>query len=200
MVRSESGGKHKFLARKDAAPSTSNKLRVVEEEGAFYAVVVKMLGGGNCHVECSDGQKRLCHFRGKFSGKNKKQNEVTVNTWVMVGARLWETTKPDKLGNCDLMEVYSENHKKQLRVAMGEAWKVLAQHDPTVAGDQPGESLFKTEAEEEYEELMDKFVQDGVEALEIKDSSASASTGASTNLKEDEKTALEKLRIDVMDI
>ena len=190
MVRSESGGKHKFRARKDAAPSTSNKLRVTEEEGALYAVVVKMLGGGTCHVQCSDGVKRLCHFRGKFSGKNKKQNEVSLNTWVMVGAREWESVKPDKLGNCDLMEVYSENHKKQLKMVMGESWKALAIHDPTTIGDAPGDSLFKTEAEEEYEELMDKFVQDGSEALAITVEGDKA--GAIS--------ALEQLKIDVMDI
>jgi initiation factor 1A len=194
MVRSESGGKHKFVARKDAAPSTSNKLRVVDEEGAFYAVVVKMLGGGNCHVECSDGVKRLCHFRGKFSGKHKKQNEVSVNTWVMIGARTWQTDKPDKLPNCDLMEVYSENHKKQLKIAMGEKWAVLARHDPTVSLDEPGGSLFKTEAEEEYDVLMNKFVQEGTEALAIK------GVNEDTKTQVDEKTALEKLRIDVMDI
>lgn len=190
MVRSESGGKHKFRARKDAAPSTSNKLRVTEEEGALYAVVVKMLGGGTCHVECSDGAKRLCHFRGKFSGKNKKQNEVSLNTWVMIGAREWESEKPGKLGNCDLMEVYSENHKKQLKMVMGESWKILAKHDTSATGEAPGEDLFKTEAEEEYDQLMDKFVQDGSEALAIKVDGGLV----------DAKSALEQLKIDVMDI
>jgi initiation factor 1A len=195
MVRSESGGKHKFRARKDAAPPTSNKLRVAEE-GALYAVVVKMLGDGACHVECSDGAKRLCHFRGKFSGKNKKQNEVSLNTWVMIGAREWESEKPGKLGNCDLMEVYSENHKKQLKTVMGESWKKLAKHDASATAEAPGESIFKTEAEEEYDQLMDKFVQDGSDALAIKIDGEGDSSGRAV----DAKSALEQLKIDVMDI
>ena len=87
MVKNDKGGHHKNRARKDNTPSVSyNKLRVVEEEGEMYAIVVKMVGGGMCHAECIDGKKRLCHFRGKFSGKNKRQNEVSMNMWILPSA------------------------------------------------------------------------------------------------------------------
>ena len=117
MVKNDKGGHHKNRARKDNTPSVSyNKLRVVEEEGEMYAIVVKMVGGGMCHAECIDGKKRLCHFRGKFSGKNKRQNEVSMNMWIMVGVREWESdmsAKKEQLNKCDLLEVYSDHHKKQ---------------------------------------------------------------------------------------
>lgn len=176
MVKNDAGGKHKNRARKDNLPaSNSQKLRVKMEEGELYAVVVKMLGGSMCHVECIDGKKRLCHFRGKFSGKNRRQNEINVNTWVMVGAREWESEKPvtgsqkDKLNQCDLIEVYSDHHKNQLMAIPKEEWHLLTTHDLSLKTGQMKDEdiMFKTDTAQEYDNLMEGFLKTGGEALSI---------------------------------
>jgi len=168
MVKNDKGGHHKNRARKDNVPSVShNKLRVVEEEGEKYAVVTKMLGGGMCHAECIDGKKRLCHFRGKFSGKNKRQNEISMNTWIIVGIREWESDKPVATGNkqslnqCDLLEVYSDHQKKQLIAMPREEWHMLTKHDTSLDADhdKPEGIAFKTETAQEYDELMDAILK-----------------------------------------
>jgi initiation factor 1A len=193
MVKNDKGGHHKNRARKDNTPSVSyNKLRVVEEEGEIYAVVVKMLGGGMCHAECIDGKKRLCHFRGKFSGKNKRQNEISMNTWIMVGVREWEADKPvatsgkkEQLNQCDLLEVYSDHQKKQLIAMPREEWHILTNHDTSIDLDHDKVEgiAFKTESAQEYDELMDQFLKNGV---------ATSALGA--------EDTLEQRMIDVADI
>jgi len=193
------GGYQKNHAKSNNAPqSTSSKLRVVEEEGEIYAVVMKILGGGMCHVECIDGKKRLCHFRGKFSGKNKRQNEITPNTWVIVGTRDWEPDKSlitvgkkDQLNNCDLLEVYSDHQKKQLCAMPKESWHMLIKHDTSLGvADRAGcvgaedPVAFRSEASVEYDQLMKGFV-----------GSATLALGVGT-----EADSLEQLWLDVADI
>ena len=197
MVKNDKGGHHKNRARKDNTPSVSyNKLRVAEEAGEIYAVVVKMLGGGMCHAECIDGKKRLCHFRGKFSGKNKRQNEISMNTWIMVGVREWEADKPvatggkkEQYNQCDLLEVYSDHQKKQLIAMPREEWHMLTKHDTSLDADHDkAEGVsFKTESAQEYDELMDQFLKTGV---------ATSAIGAEAT-SEDKRA---QLMIDVADI
>ena len=103
MVKNTHGGsKHKSQARKH---SNSNQLRVeIEPNGEFekYAIVRKMFGNGMCQVETKEDSKTmLCHIRGKFRGKNKKNITLVVNSTVIVGLRDWESTKE----NCDLIAV-----------------------------------------------------------------------------------------------
>lgn len=186
MGKKLGGGYQKNQANKHNAPTpTHSKLRVAEEEGEVYAVVTKILGGGMCHVECIDGKKRLCHFRGKFSGKNKRQNEITPNTWVIVGAREWESEKAangkkkEQLNNCDLLEVYSDHQKKQLFAMPREPWHVLMKHDTSLgeaaakAGVQSdgqseaGTVSFQTDASVEYEELMNSLGGGGAAPLGV---------------------------------
>lgn len=117
MVRNTTGGsKHKSQARKNVAPrgGASNALRLAQEEGECYAQVEKMLGGSNCHVKCVDGDTRLCVIRGKFRGKGKRDNTLSLGTLVLVGIREYETCKGGKLQTCDLLEVYREADKTRL--------------------------------------------------------------------------------------
>ena len=192
------GGYRKNQAKSNSAPQASHaKLRVVEEEGEMYAIVVKMLGGGMAHVECIDGVKRLCHFRGKFSGKNKRQNEITTNAWVMVGTREWESDKSlvtsgkkkEQLNNCDMMEVYNDHQKNQLSAMQKEPWHILMKHDTTAVAEKSGEPVqetvtFQSDSSAEYSKLMSEFSGSGAIGV----------IGAS------DKDSLAQLRIDVADI
>lgn len=177
MGKKLGGGYQKNQANKHNAPApTHSKLRIAEEEGEVYAVVTKILGGGMAHVECIDGKKRLCHFRGKFSGKNKRQNEISPNTWVIVGAREWESDKPatgkkkEQLNNCDLLEVYSDHQKKQLIAIPREPWHILVAHDLSMSDTtgktgteqaETGSVAFQTDTSMEYETLMSSLTQGG---------------------------------------
>lgn len=165
MVKNDKGGHHKNRARKDNIVAPSKKLRLSEDPGEIYAIVVKMLGGSMCHVECIDGKKRLCHFRGKFSGKNKRQNEVSLYTWVMVGAREWESTAPagGKLNQCDLIEIYTDINKKHMLAMSGTDWSILTKHDVNHVNEaaQNIDLEFKTDAAQEYDKLMEDAMKLG---------------------------------------
>ena len=103
MVRNTQGGsKTKSMARKSTAPVT-----VVDYSPSDplerIAIVEKMYGNGMCQVITTDSEKLdlLCHIRGKFRGKSKKHNMLTVKSKVVIGLREWET--PYK--NSDLISV-----------------------------------------------------------------------------------------------
>jgi translation initiation factor IF-1 len=97
-------------------------------------VITKILGGGMCNVQCIDNKPRLCIIRGKFQGRGKRDNSLATGTWVLVGAREWEAdkslntgsgSKKQVLNKCDLLEVYSESDKKNLRSSVNENWSAL---------------------------------------------------------------------------
>jgi len=104
MVKNTHGGsKHKSQARK--ASNTNNNL-VIEPTSPLekYAKVTKMYGNGMCQVETQDDNTSLlCHIRGKFRGKNKKHNSISLNAVVVIGLRDWESQQK----NCDLIGVVS---------------------------------------------------------------------------------------------
>lgn len=103
MVKNTQGGsKHKSQARKNSV--VSNNV-VVQPNGPdeCFAHVTKMFGNGMCQVEthCDKKLSLVCHIRGKFRGKNKKHNTVSLNSIVVVGLRTWETDHK----NCDLISI-----------------------------------------------------------------------------------------------
>lgn len=114
MVKN-TGGKHgKKLARKNAVPLVERRLRFCESDEELYGIVSKCLGNGHFLTVCSDQVERLCFLRNKFTGRNKHGNLVSVGSWVIVGLRSWETTKPNKKDKCDLLEIYTNNEKHRL--------------------------------------------------------------------------------------
>ena len=125
MVYNVGGGnKSKGLARKFVVQSQSNgnskTVRVVKEEGEQYAVVQKHLGNCMCTVMCSDGYKRLCIIRKKFTGRRKTDNNISSGSVVLVGLHDYSTSsEPSKsageLKRCDLLYVYGEQEKEKLR-------------------------------------------------------------------------------------
>ena len=127
MVKNINGGnKAKGQARKLI---TTNKqsfaLRIADDDLEIYAKVTKLLGNGMCHILGIDGKKRLCHIRGKFRGRGKRDNLITLNSWILVGLREWDKTESllitkgesSKiiLPQCDLLEVYTDLDKENLQ-------------------------------------------------------------------------------------
>ncbi len=118
----------KHMARKHVNGSSqqANKfLRVSECKEELYAYVMRILGNSMCLVKCFDGYERLCHIRGKFTGRSKRENALAQGTWVLVGLRQWDAdkefaSKASKTGRsiqkCDLLEIYSSTEREKLRV------------------------------------------------------------------------------------
>lgn len=161
MVKNTTGGSgNKKFGRKHAGAGPSRAIRTAHDTNEIYAIATKMLGNNmfNCHG--IDDQPRLCHIRGKFSGRGKRHNLVTVGTWILVGDREWDARNPGKITQCDLMEVYSNDNKKQLIHQETQNWGILhandSTQDMTAKSEGGSESMiqFITERDEELAILM----------------------------------------------
>ncbi|KAB7495476.1 UNVERIFIED_CONTAM: hypothetical protein RMT77_001162 [Armadillidium vulgare] len=65
---------------------------IFKEEGQEYAQVAKMLGNGRLEALCfSDGQKRLCHIRGKL----RKKVWINQGDIILLGLRDYQDKKAD---------------------------------------------------------------------------------------------------------
>jgi len=110
MVKNTSGGtKTKGLARKHqvgaAGAGAGGPLRLPKNELEQLVVVTKMLGNGMCEVFNNDDIRFIAHIRNKFKGRNRRSNDISVNSFILVGLREWE--KPFK--NADVIFVYDIN-------------------------------------------------------------------------------------------
>lgn len=120
MVKNNTGGnKSKKQGRKYAAPTLEQqgqqKVRRVEEVGEIYAAITKIFGGTSCKVVDINGVTRDCIIRRKFnSAGGKRQNMISIGTWVLVGIRDWEV-RANGEQKCDLLEVYSASEKDRLK-------------------------------------------------------------------------------------
>ncbi len=111
MVKNTTGGSsHKSVARKFVS-SGKSALRLSENDQEQYAIVTKLLGNGMCMVTTSNGLSLLCHIRGKFRSRNKKNNVVANSSIILAGMRDWESSPK----NCDLLDVYDADEISQLR-------------------------------------------------------------------------------------
>lgn len=166
MVKNTTGGsKTKGQSRKFANAKASNTLRISNDESEVYAQVKTLLGGSMCHVNDAEGNIMLCHIRGKFRGRGKRDNFVGNGTWVLVGIREWETTKDTKLNNCDLLEVYSEYDKERLRNTVTTVnWALFVANDTkttkAVDDDTTGAIQFSDEKTDEYKDLIEAQIQE----------------------------------------
>jgi initiation factor 1A len=168
MVKNTKGGSgHKSQARKFASVSSSKKTRLSEDEMEIYACVTSLLGGANCSVKCVDGETRLCIIRGKFrGGRGKRGNMLTRGTWVLVGTREWSSDSgSDKESKkCDLLEVYNDADKQELRKVRGINWESIEMADMSSGKVQEaGDFEFSSAAHQsEYEELLKKSAGENV--------------------------------------
>ncbi len=173
MVKNTQGGSsHKKFARKfsSGGPSNNNNiLRVSEDKGEIYAIVIKMLGNGMFHCHCLDNQIRLGHIRGKFSGRGRRDNTVEGGKWVLIGLREWDIPSEksstmlkisNKMQQCDLLEVYSDSDKSRLRETISENWQVLDTNDVSrdakenLKREEEDGFVFATDREFEREKLI----------------------------------------------
>jgi hypothetical protein len=105
-------------------------------------------------VKCVDGVERICIIRGKFrGGRGKRNNLLTVNTWVLVGLREWnaEATESKESTKCDLLEVYTESDRKELKKVRGINWDLI---EPQVlfSGAAKDDDIFGTDDFDEEED------------------------------------------------
>ena len=117
MVKNTQGGsKHKSQARKLVNAPASSNVRFPQDEGECLAITVKMLGNGMCHVNLIYKDQLysnvVCHIRGKFRSRNKKNNFVSVGSTLLVGIRDWTS----KIDACDLLSVYNDAHIPKLNI------------------------------------------------------------------------------------
>ena len=109
MVKNTGGGnKHKSMARKNANVDNA-KIYLPQEEGECFAKVTKMLGNGMCMVSLMDGDQIIndviCHIRGKFRARNKRNNTVSPDSFLIVGLRSWSSDN----NKCDLIHVFDNS-------------------------------------------------------------------------------------------
>ena len=161
MVKNAAGGnKAKGFARKGFIKGVS-ALRASEDEAEIYAQVTQVLGGAMCHVDSVDGQKMLCHIRGKFRGRGKRDNFIGPGSWLLVGLREWESApSKDKLVNCDIIEVYTEADKTRLKNSVTNVnWSKFIANDTKIIGTNDGavdDSVqFENETAQEYRSLVE---------------------------------------------
>ena len=116
MVKNTTGGsKHKSFARKNFTHNIDS-FPTPQNDGECFAIVTKMLGNGMCHVDLLNQEQIIhnviCHIRGKFRNKNKRNNLVTIHSIILVGLRTWT----NNLNACDLIFVYSSHHTNSLPI------------------------------------------------------------------------------------
>lgn len=166
MVKNTVGGsKHKGFARKNIiVKNHNNALRVSEDEAELYAQVMKIYGGASCQVINLKGEPLLCHIRGKFRGRSKRDNFIGNGTWLLVGLREWEKEPaPGKLLNCDVIEVYSDADKNRLKNNITSVnWSVFVNNDNKLFTSKENEEddgiVFTDEKTQEYEELIESQI------------------------------------------
>ena len=117
MVKNKKGGsRHKKMARKNVSSNYDNiKLITSSSEFEQYARVTKLLGNGMAEVLCNDGNNRLLIIRGKFCGRNRRDNQINVDSLVLVGLREWEVVNKKKLPKVDLLYVYLKTQTDELK-------------------------------------------------------------------------------------
>ena len=166
----------KHLARKhvNGASQQQNKfLRVSQCKEEIYGYILRLLGNGMCMVKCVDGYERLCHIRGKFTGRSKRENALSQGTWVLIGLRQWDADKefalktskiPGKsIQKCDLLEIYTPAEREKLRVQE----KIFQENADENGGGGGGDSddefrmskqtvEFKDQATLEYQEIIEQ--------------------------------------------
>tara|TARA_B100001059_G_scaffold7630_1_gene6361 strand:+ start:2158 stop:2898 length:741 start_codon:yes stop_codon:yes gene_type:complete len=152
MVKNKQGGKNaKKMGRKFTAGSivADRRIRYSECDEEKYACVTSYYGGGNIEVMCIDGESRIGIIRKKFRGRSKRDNMITVGTYVLVGIRDWEVVAKGKKRKCDLLEVYSAGDIKQIqRYLLPEEWETIRNKNDDKKTDYEEENMIEFVDEE----------------------------------------------------
>jgi hypothetical protein len=174
MVKNNFGGnKAKGFARKNQTSKKGGELRTSQDELEIYAQVTKIYGGTMCQVITLDGTEMMCHIRGKFRGRGKRDNYIGNGIWMLVGLREWEDieNKKDnksnkgKLLNCDVIEVYNDSDKNNLKnTVLTIDWSPFINNDSRILGSEEVEESeqgfkFTDDKTQEYQELIDAHIE-----------------------------------------
>ena len=160
------GAGHKKFARKHTSSSSSSNsfIRTSQDPNEIYAIATKMLGNNMFHCHCIDNKVRLCHIRGRFGGRNKRDNIISAGTWILVGLREWENDSSGsskKLQQCDLLEIYSGISKERLKELEDYDWSILNANDLSKVDNTLTESeddfKFMTDRDEEIMRLNEEM-------------------------------------------
>jgi len=108
MVKNLKGGKgSKSLARKNSVVTkTSTHLPLPTHPLELIAVVSKFYGNSFDAYVPTHADPIRCIVRGKFSGRNKRSNFISVGSFVMIAFREFEAPT---YKNADLIFVYEHN-------------------------------------------------------------------------------------------
>ena len=105
-------------------------MRKSEDPNEIYAIVTKMYGNGRVLIKCNDGIERQCVIRKKFRGRNKRDNEISIDSLILAGRREWENkANTTKVETCDLLEVYSLHDRNELKRDSSIKWSILQPTD-----------------------------------------------------------------------
>jgi len=171
MVKNTFGGnKHKGFARKNLNQKSNNRTRVAIEEGEVFSIATKMLGNNMLLCHGIDDRVRLCHIRGKFSGRGKRDNVIIAGSWILVGTREWNPSTDQKIEHCDLLEVYKDSDIIRLKDTVAVNWSILINNDVKNLDsiDTNIDSFdFKTDRDEERERLIDEMNSGKVDKISL---------------------------------
>jgi len=122
MVKNTTGGGNaKKQARKLSTKQGSNELRKAESAEELYACITKNYGNRFDVITQKDGQTLSCRLAGKFKGRNKRNNIISLGRWVLVGLYEWEK----EVKSCELLYIYEKTEIDDLRNLPGLDWKHL---------------------------------------------------------------------------
>ena len=162
MPKNTKGGSgHKRQARKHTSGGyQNNRTRFSEDPLEMYAVCTKLYGQGHIEVMCHDGVSRMCVIRKKFKGRGKRDNNIILGTWLLVGKREFEVRAAGKKEKCDLLEVYRENDKVNLQQHQSDIpWSVLKAQSPD--GEQEDDDVFQfvDERTQKYTDMLEENIK-----------------------------------------
>jgi len=125
MVKNKGGGKHKHRKKNPKVPAVAPRLRAAKADDEIYAKVRTMYGNGMAEVICNDMVVRLLIIRKKFTGRNRRDNSVSIDTMVLAGLRTWEVRAAKKKQKADLLCVYSGVTREDLEKLPGMNPRIL---------------------------------------------------------------------------
>lgn len=157
------GSKHKKFARKNGKGNYSGfdeHVRKPTHPDEIYASVTKILGNGRVEILCNDGKLRLCIIGGKFRGKNKRNNELTIGSVILAGRRSWETPNDTKKETCDLLVVYNISQINKLKTDPNVNMTLLQSASNTAFNKDVQIDFFDRGMPEEMESIKDNDNED----------------------------------------
>lgn len=187
------GAGHKKFARKHTSSSSSSNsfIRTSQDPNEIYAIATKMLGNNMFHCHCIDNKVRLCHIRGRFGGRNKRDNIISAGTWILVGLREWENDSSGsskKLQQCDLLEIYSGISKERLKELEDYDWSILNANDLSKVDNT------LTESEDDFKFMTDR----DEEIMRLNEEMKSNTSKRITMIEEQNKDEDEEIDIDLI--